>query len=165
MKIGHRIRSETYREASLTTTHHGGCQCGAITYEIHADPIVTYACHCTICQTQSGSAFGMAAVFDRGALTVTAGAPVFFIRQGHGRKFRCHFCPQCGTRLFHQWFTEDGDYPFVSIKPGTLADTAWLKPGCHVWTQHAQPWIRFSDGDVIFPQQPRLEDMPRFERA
>ena len=54
--------------AERTPIHTGGCQCGAITYEITADPIMTYACHCTICQTQSGSAFGMAAVFDGGAL-------------------------------------------------------------------------------------------------
>lgn len=149
----------------MTTTHHGGCQCGAIRYGLHADPIRIYACHCTICQTQSGSAFGMAAAFDRGELKIAGIEPAHFIRQGHGRKFRCYFCPQCGTRLYHQWFTDGGDYPFVSIKPGTLADTSWLRPGCHVWTQHAQPWVRFSDDDVIFPQQPRLEDMPRFERA
>ena len=27
---------------------------------VSGDPVVIYACHCTICQTQSGSAFGLA---------------------------------------------------------------------------------------------------------
>ncbi len=149
-------------EPSLANSYRGGCQCGAIKYEIAADPIMTYACHCTICQTQSGSAFGMAAVFDGGALKLTGIEPAHFVRPGHGRKFRCYFCPECGTRLYHQWFTEEGDYPFLSIKPGTLTDTSWLRPGCHVWTRHAQPWIRFSGEDVVFAQQPSLEEMPKF---
>ena len=88
--------------------------------------------------------------------------PAYFVRQGHGRKLRCYFCPDCGTRLYHQWFTDDGDYPFLSVKPGTLADTSWLRPGCHVWTQHAQPWVTFAEDDVVFAEQPSLDDMPKF---
>ncbi len=38
----------------------GGCQCGAVRYRITSEAVVVYACHCTICQTQSGSAFAMA---------------------------------------------------------------------------------------------------------
>jgi hypothetical protein len=34
----------------------GGCQCEGVRYRITSDPVVVYACHCTTCQTQSGSA-------------------------------------------------------------------------------------------------------------
>ena len=145
--------------------HAGGCQCGAVRYEIGSDPVMVYACHCTICQRQSGSAFGMAVVFDGGTLTMKGDAPGHFIRQGHGRRCRCYFCPQCGSRIYHQWFTAEGDVPFVNIKPGTLDDTRWLKPGCHVWTQHAQPWMRFLPDDIVFERQPPLDEMPRWEAA
>ncbi len=37
----------------------GGCQCGVISYELLGPPITLYRCHCTDCQTASGSAFGM----------------------------------------------------------------------------------------------------------
>ena len=37
----------------------GGCQCGAVRYEVTGPPIKLYVCHCTECQRQSGSAFGM----------------------------------------------------------------------------------------------------------
>lgn len=149
----------------MTRVHKGGCQCGAVRYEVRADPIMIYACHCSICQRQSGSAFGMAVVFDGAAMTFAGTPPAHFVRPGHGRKFRCYFCPACGTRLYHQWFTEEGDYPFRSIKPGTLDDTSWLRPGCHVWTENAQPWVRFGPEDVVFPQQPALDAMPRFKGA
>jgi hypothetical protein len=36
----------------------GGCQCGAIRYEIASFPLLLYTCHCTDCQRQTGSAFG-----------------------------------------------------------------------------------------------------------
>ena len=42
-----------------TQTINGGCQCGQIRYEVSGEPIVLYRCHCTECQRQSGSAFGM----------------------------------------------------------------------------------------------------------
>ena len=35
----------------------GGCHCGAITYEAEIDPETVTICHCTDCQTLSGSAF------------------------------------------------------------------------------------------------------------
>ena len=37
----------------------GGCQCGAVRYRIHGEPLGLAVCHCTECQRQSGSAFGM----------------------------------------------------------------------------------------------------------
>ncbi len=35
----------------------GGCHCGYIAYEAEADPTKAMICHCTDCQTLSGSAF------------------------------------------------------------------------------------------------------------
>jgi hypothetical protein len=148
----------------MTSNHTGRCQCGAVTYEAAGAPVMIYACHCTICQRQSGSAFGMAVVFNGADFKLSGTAPGHFVRPGHGRDFRCYFCPDCGTRLYHQWYTADGDYPFLSVKPGTLDDTSWIEPGCHVWTRHAQPWIRFAETDVVFAEQPSLDLMPKFAR-
>jgi hypothetical protein len=36
----------------------GGCQCGALHYEITQAPIMVYTCHCTDCQRMTSSAFG-----------------------------------------------------------------------------------------------------------
>ena len=146
----------------MTKRHTGACQCGAVTYEALGDPIMIFACHCTICQRQSGAAFGMAVVFDGGDFTLAGKSPAHFVRPGHGRDFRCYFCPDCGTRIYHQWFTAEGDYPFLSVKPGTLDDTSWVRPGCHVWTRHAQPWMTFGPDEVVFAEQPPLDQMPKF---
>ena len=69
----------------MTHRHTGACQCGAVTYEALGDPIMIFACHCTICQRQSGAAFGMAVVFDGTDFTLTCKSPAHFVRPGHGR--------------------------------------------------------------------------------
>ena len=37
----------------------GGCQCGAVRYELTGTPLSLIICHCKDCQRQTSSAFGM----------------------------------------------------------------------------------------------------------
>src|SRR5260221_5265015 len=140
----------------------GGCQCGAVRYEVLGRPAFIYACHCTICQKQSASAFGMTVVFQDAKIDIAGVQPTHFVRAGSDQSMRCYFCPQCGSRIYHQWFYDCGDLPYLNLKPGTLDDTSWLKPGCHMWTQHAQPGVTFSTDDVVFRQQPVPSEMPPY---
>jgi hypothetical protein len=41
----------------MTMKVQGGCHCGQITYEAEIDPEKVGICHCTDCQTGSGSGF------------------------------------------------------------------------------------------------------------
>ena len=82
--------------------HGGGCQCGAVRYEISALPLVVYACHCIECQRQSGAAFALAAVIPGERFRITQGTPRMFARRTSPVKtMECWFCPDCGTRLYH----------------------------------------------------------------
>lgn len=131
----------------------GGCQCGAIRYELKAPPALIYACHCTHCQSQSGSAFGMAAMMRHGDLQITQGEPAAFEQvTGGGRKRLCWFCRDCGTRLVHTPFGPIGEL-YRNLKPGTLDDTSWVRPSVHFWTRSAQSWVRFADTDLVFETQ------------
>jgi hypothetical protein len=105
----------------------------------------------------------MAVVFKDAKIEIAGTQPAHFVRAGRGQGSRGYFCPQCGTRIYSQWFNDQGDMPYLNLKPGTLDDTSWVRPGCHVWTQHAQPWITFAPDDVIFKQQPRLEEYPLYD--
>jgi len=55
-----------------------------------------------------------------------------------GRIKRCHFCPNCGTRIMHS--SDDADET-VSIKAGSLDDTSVLRPRAHIWLKSAQSWV------------------------
>ena len=38
----------------------------------------------------------------------------------------------------------------LSLKPGTLDDTAWLNPTEHYWTKRRQSWVPMPDDAVCF---------------
>jgi hypothetical protein len=128
----------------------GGCQCGAIRYEISAPPVNCYVCHCTECQKQSASAFGMSVTVRRNALRITCGHLQTYRRPAEsGADVSCDFCGACGTRLFHH---KDTTPELMNVKAGTLDDRAGLVPTGHLWLKSAQPWMRAlvpSDGSVL----------------
>lgn len=122
----------------------GQCQCGACRYRVVGEPLLVFVCHCKECQRQSASAFGMG-LWCRVEERDVSGALVTWTRQTPGgRSMDCQFCPQCGSRLFHQLRDQS---TILSIKPGTLDDTRWLRPGAHIWADSAQCWFEL-DPDV-----------------
>ncbi|MBD2727095.1 GFA family protein [Nostoc sp. FACHB-892] len=133
----------------------GGCQCGHIRYEIHAEPLTLYVCHCKECQKQSSSAFGMSFTVPRDAVVIVQGQPKAWTRKADsGREINNLFCGDCGTRLFHER-TYNPDT--INVKPGTLDNTSWLRPVGNVWTRNAQSWVIISDQLLNYDGQP--EDM------
>jgi hypothetical protein len=51
----------------------GCCHCGYVTYEAEIDPEKVMICHCTDCQTLSGSAFRTVALTREGTFKVLSG--------------------------------------------------------------------------------------------
>ena len=128
----------------------GRCLCGAIRYRITAEPITVYACHCTECQRQSGSAFGLSMWVPRNAVEILAGAPKSWRRRVEDRHVDVFFCADCGTHLF----VEPQRAPEVRIvRPGTLDNTKWLRPIGHQWVHSAQPWVDLSAWNTKFERQ------------
>jgi hypothetical protein len=137
---------ETMSEATRT----GGCQCGRVRYRIVGEPKAVTACHCTECQRQSGSAFGMSAIVEREQLTLEAGDLRSFSRVGDsGLSVESFFCGECGTRIYHRLERMPGT---LNVKAGTLDDTRSLSPAVHVWLASKQAWVLLPEG------------VPRFER-
>ena len=130
----------------------GGCQCGALRYEVRQAPLSVYACHCTECQRQSGSAFGLSLLAARDAVAVTSGTPKRWRRRlDSGYAIDCVFCAECGTRLWHE---PERNPAGAVVKPGTLDDTRWLDPVGHIWTSSAQRWFTIPADTVNYDAQP-----------
>ncbi|UPY37220.1 GFA family protein [Sediminicoccus sp. KRV36] len=134
----------------------GRCQCGSLCYEITAVPRIVYACHCTDCQKQSGSAFGMGLVVAEAEFRLTCGDPGRFERRhDSGRRSEAWFCRDCGTRLGSGPINAPDDRGMLRIlRAGTLDDTSWLRPAVHVWVRSAQPWVKLPDGVPRFETRP-----------
>lgn len=136
----------------MTAPYIGGCQCGQIRYEIRAEPLTLYACHCKECQKQSSSAFGMSMPVPHDAVVILQGQPKRWRRvSDSGREISCLFCDECGTRLFH---SPARNPKITNVKPGTLDDTSWLKPVGNLWTRSSQKWIVLSEQMLNYEAQP-----------
>jgi hypothetical protein len=134
------------------TTLQGGCQCGAVRYECREPPLRTYVCHCTECRKQSSSAFGISVQVPRAAFRVVRGSPKLWSRStGSGHVLDCWFCPQCGTRLWHQ---RHGSTETLNIKGGSLDSPVDLHGAVHIWTGSALPGVAIPADAVQFPREP-----------
>ncbi len=135
----------------MTAPYLGGCLCGAIRYRLTDEPLTLYACHCTDCQRESGSAFSLSMVLSRTALDVLQGEPQrYAVTLPDGRQKRGAFCGTCATRLW----AEPVAFPqVVIIEPGTLDETGWVCPIAHIWTRSAQPWVVIPPDALTFEGQ------------
>lgn len=117
----------------------GGCHCGAITYEADIDPETVGICHCTDCQTLSGSAFSISVPAARDAFTVRTGQPKIYVKTADsGTKRAQAFCPECGTRVYAAAVSDPQTF---NIRVGTIRQRAELRPTRQIWCRSAMPWV------------------------
>jgi hypothetical protein len=82
------------KEAAAEWT--GGCQCGAVRYQLLTPPEHACICHCRMCQRASGQPFMAFASVRCEDLRWTRGRPSTFVSSNIAER---HFCSACGTPL------------------------------------------------------------------
>jgi len=127
----------------------GRCQCESVQYRISGEPKSLYACHCRLCQQQSSSAFGLSLIINDNQLVIETGGEFikkYITRGDSGTEKHCHFCSECGTRLFHVTANGTG---WCSLKAGLLDNIHELVPVAHIWTNSALPWLELGNARFI----------------
>jgi len=135
----------------MTEPYTGGCACGAIRYEVSAEPMVMNDCQCRQCQRDSGTGHGSHLTF-LGAPVKATGEPALWMTIGEGgtRKNRA-FCPTCGTPVYLTF----PDMPEVFVaSAASLDDPQRYRPQFVMWTTAGYGW------DPVDPALPRFERMP-----
>jgi hypothetical protein len=79
----------------------GRCQCTQFGYRITSAPMAVYACHCTECQRQSGSAFSLSLVVARDCVRIDHGQKSVWVRHHEsGRVIDCVLCRDARDETF-----------------------------------------------------------------
>ena len=89
----------------------GICLCGHVSYEAEIDPDRVAICHCTDCQTHSGTAYGVVVgIVDKKFRLLSGELKIFEKIADSGTVRALAFCPECGTRIHAQTVGEGSSF-------------------------------------------------------
>ena len=132
----------------------GACHCGLIKYDAAIDPGKVVVCHCTDCQTLSGSAFRIVVGAARDDFHLRGGQPKIYVKTTEsGVKRAQAFCPECGTPIYS---AAAADTSAFGIRVGTIRQRAELRPNRQYWCRSALPWVKDLGSVAQFERQDDL---------
>jgi hypothetical protein len=112
-----------------------------VTFEAEADLDTAGVCHCTDCQTLSGSAFRTTVRARPGTFALRSGTPTLYLKTTaeSGSKREHAFCPRCGTSIYA---TGTGpELRTYSLRFGTLKQRDRIVPRRQIWTRSRVAWL------------------------
>jgi hypothetical protein len=125
----------------------GGCACGAVRYRLTSRPMIVQACHCRLCQRQTGSSNAVNAQIEADRVIVQSGK----IEEVHldtpsGYGQRIARCASCKVAIWSNYLAtrQGGHLRFLRV--GTLDDPGLLPPDVHIYTESKQPWYVIDEG-------------------
>jgi len=123
----------------------GRCGCGAVRYRLNREPMFVHCCHCTSCQTETGSAFAVNALVESSAVETLSGEPEAVMTPSEsGRGQQIWRCPSCRVAVWSNYGGANDILRFVRV--GTLDEPAAIEPDIHIYTRSKLPWVRLPEG-------------------
>jgi hypothetical protein len=104
-------------DASFSAKYRARCHCGAVAFEVRADPVDSKICHCVQCQTLHGAPFQWAVIFHKSDVRFTRGIEdLHFYRaetatSGHGLPCKLS-CARCRSPI-----ADEGRRMFLAFGP------------------------------------------------
>jgi len=133
----------------------GACHCGKIQIKAVLIEGKVFACHCTDCQINSGTAFGYVVGAVNDSFNLLKGELSFYIKLADsGAKRELAFCGKCGTRIYAK--PENGKPGFFGLRVGTIRQRKSLHPTRQVWKKSCLDWVQCIETDQTFETQPKL---------
>jgi hypothetical protein len=139
-------------EKIMSGPYTGGCACGAVRYEISAEPIVSNHCQCRDCQRKSGTGHASYLTFpSRKEVKLEGEAKRWDIVGDSGNVKTRAFCPTCGSPVY-MTFAAMPD--IFTVRAASLDDPGLYKPQLVTYVVRGHAW------DHIDPALPKFEKMP-----
>ena len=127
----------------------GGCNCGAVRFEVTAPLVSASYCHCKRCQRRSGAAASPNAHPAEGSFRIAQGTATLRMWQpeGGGEKW---FCGECGSSLFARNPSHANP---IGIRMGAFDADPGIRPSARQFVASAAPWEPIpDDGLPRFPE-------------
>jgi hypothetical protein len=130
----------------------GGCNCGAVRFEVTSPFVAASYCHCTRCQRRTGTGASANGRPEPGSFRVTHGDDRLRAWKPE-TGFEKWFCGDCGSALF----SRDPDDPDnVGVRLGTLDGEPDIRPSYRQFVNYAAVWEPIpDDGLPRYPESSR----------
>jgi hypothetical protein len=136
----------------MSRSYSGGCACGAIRYDIAAEPVFANHCQCRHCQSTSGTGHGSYLTFgNRADVTLTGDAAEWEMTGDSGNRKSRGFCPTCGSPVY---LTFAAMPALFTIHAASLDDPGRFRPQAVTYTSRGHAW------DRLDPALPGFATMP-----
>ena len=119
----------------------GGCNCGAVRFEVTAPLVKASYCHCKRCQRRTGTAVSASAHPAEGTFRIVAGEEVLrcWKPEVGGEKW---FCSVCGSHIYARNQTHADP---IGIRLGAFDDDPGIRPSVRQFVRYAAPWEAIPD--------------------
>jgi hypothetical protein len=135
----------------------GGCSCGTIRYQMKRDPMFVHCCHCTFCQRESGTSYGLNVLIETSQVELLQGQLERIELESNSGKGQSVFrCPNCQIAVWSHYGAGGELLSFVRV--GTMDDAASIAPSIHIYTSTKQPWVTLSDDVPRVPEYYRAKE-------
>ena len=125
--------------STAPTTNRGGCECGAVAYQVSGPLRKVVYCHCGQCQRTSGHYVAATACATE-HLQMTKDEGLKWYRSSPIAERG--FCGNCGSSVF--WRPDHGKY--IAIMAGTLDVPTGLTARMHIHTAERSDYHDIADG-------------------
>ncbi|MCJ8191883.1 GFA family protein [Sphingomicrobium aestuariivivum] len=116
----------------------GRCACGKVEVEVTGAPIITHACHCSYCQRESGSAFGLNCLYEAGRVAITGPVETVVTGSESGKDQWILRCKHCHVAVSGHYHHTREKIHFV--RAGVLGDRT-VRPDCHIHASAKMDWV------------------------
>jgi hypothetical protein len=128
----------------------GGCNCGAVRFEISEPFVGALYCHCTRCQRRSGAAASANGQAAPGSFKVVSGEEAMRVWQPEDGNQKW-FCGECGSALFTRTAK---DPERIGVRLGAVDGDPGIRPEARQFVAYAAPWEPIpDDGLPRYPER------------
>ena len=113
----------------------GGCQCGAVRYEVSSAPFGVHVCHCRMCQKAVGGPFAVICPVLKSDFRVVRGEMSYFWSSDIARR---GFCSRCGTPMTFEY----PQVPDLGLLVGTFDNPGTIMPEIQYGIESRMPWFQ-----------------------
>jgi hypothetical protein len=129
----------------------GGCNCGAVRFEVSAAPVSAIACWCRRCQRRTGSFGGPNARTADGSFHFVGGEDAVAVWNPGDGGWEKVFCRTCGSHICSR---DPADPGKVSVRFGAFDADPGIRVGAHQFIAYAAPWAQLpDDGLQRYPER------------